>query len=71
MLHPSVAWSLVSSTSMCSLYNMQMWKLPEIIASYYITVAVSDVFSDAQGNRNSGNSNCCSTFCRPLTIDRH
>ena len=39
MLHPSAAWSLVSSTSMFSLYNMLMWKLPEIIASYYITVA--------------------------------
>lgn len=39
MLHPSVAWSLVSSTSVCSLYNTLMWKLPEIIASYCITVA--------------------------------
>lgn len=39
MLHPSAAWSLVSSTSMCSLYNILMWKLPEIIASYYTTVA--------------------------------
>lgn len=39
MFHPPVAWSLVCSTSMCSLYNMLMWKSLEIIASYYITVA--------------------------------
>lgn len=36
MFHPPVAWSLVCSTSMCSLYNVLMWKLQEIIASYYI-----------------------------------
>lgn len=40
VFHPPVAWSLVCSTSVCSLYNMLMWKLPEIIASYYITAAV-------------------------------
>lgn len=39
MFHPPVAWSFVCSTSMCSLYNMLMWKLQKIIASYYTTVA--------------------------------
>lgn len=39
VFHPPVAWSLFCSTSVCSLYSMLMWKLPEIIASYYITVA--------------------------------